>query len=108
MWVLLGLKAQVFRALDCGDDGLDMLQIIDILLGAHEKSTCTILLTSASPTNTTTLLPPFGTTCARSPNRILCLLSFFSCTLTPSSSSGLNRPPVRSFDRSSWSLVRVF
>lgn len=64
-------------------------------------------LTSFSPTITPSTLPR-GTTCATSPSRTLSLplsLSLFtSCTRRFSKSSGLKRPPARSFDSSSFSL----
>jgi hypothetical protein len=55
-----------------------------------------------------TLLPPFGRTCARSPNRSVALLSLFKCTLIFSNISELNRPPVRSFDKSFLSFSIAF
>lgn len=66
------------------------------------------LLTSFSPTKTITFRPPFGSTCAKSPRRSEDLLSLFKCTLTFSSISGLNLPPVRSLDRSFLSFSMAF
>jgi hypothetical protein len=64
--------------------------------------------TSASPTITTTVRPPRGITCARSPSRTLALPSApfprVTCTFKPSSTSGLKRPPGRSFPKSSFSF----
>ena len=56
--------------------------------------------TSFSPTSTCTVRP-FGTTCATSLKRTLDALLLSGCTRKFSSSSGLNLPPARSFDKSS-------
>jgi hypothetical protein len=58
-------------------------------------------LTSFSPTRTCTVLP-FGTTCATSLNLTLDWLFLSGCTRKFSSNSGLNLPPARNFDKSSF------
>jgi len=65
-------------------------------------------LTSFSPTRIIKLLPPFGKTCAKSPNLSLCFESFTKCTLKFSKTSGLNLPPVLSFDKSTFNFSRTF
>ena len=57
--------------------------------------------TSFSPTNTCAVRP-FSTTCATSLSRTFAPLLLSGCTRKFSSSSGLNLPPARSFDKSSF------
>lgn len=65
--------------------------------------------TSSSPTSTTTVLPPFGSTCARSPNRTVSAASPFpNITRSISSTSGLNRPPALRRPRPSFSRSSAF
>lgn len=61
-----------------------------------------IILTSSSAASMVTILPPFGTTCAKSPSLNVSLLSLLNWTLSPSRLAVLNRPPARSFERSSF------
>lgn len=57
--------------------------------------------TSFSPTKTCTVRP-FGTTCATSLNRTFDPLFLSGCTRKFSNTSGLNLPPARSLERSSF------
>lgn len=57
------------------------------------------VFTSFSPTRIWTVRP-FGMTCARSLSLTVCLLILSGWTLRFSRTSGLNRPPARSLDKS--------
>lgn len=59
--------------------------------------------TSCSPTRICNVLP-FGMTCAKSFSLNVCLSCLSGCTRRLSTSSGLKRPPARSFDRSFFNL----
>lgn len=63
---------------------------------------------SFSPTKILRDLPPFGRTWARSERRSVFLESLTRWTRRDSRVSGLNLPPVRSFERSVESFERAF
>ena len=82
--------------------------MLDIFISTVRKSVLPVTLTSLSPTRIITLLPPFGTTCAKDPRVVVSLPSFSNLTFKCSSTSGLNLPPGRSFFSSSLSLSKAF